>query len=143
MTVVPDCLLAVLVPDDVRRGQRDLGGDPDVGEAVVEEGQVVEHVLARLAAVHVNAQAGGARRELLGQLELGVHRVLSAGRAGQAARGGHGAAGGWLAGGRLARRARRVGTRAGESRCGVLEMPVDGRPSARSGSRATEGVEHR
>ena len=77
VAVVGDALLAVLVPDDVGARQRDLGRDADVGEAVVEEAEVVEHVLAGLAAVHVHAQAGGARRELLGQLQLGVHRVLS------------------------------------------------------------------
>ena len=69
-------------PTRCRAGQRDLGGDADVGEAVVEERQVVEHVLARLPAEHVHAEAGGARRELLGQLQVGVHRVLSGGSGG-------------------------------------------------------------
>ena len=46
----------------------DLGRDPDVGQAVVEEVHVVEHVLDRLGAVDVDPQLRGTRRQLLGEL---------------------------------------------------------------------------
>ena len=49
--------------DDVGvRQPRTCRGDPDAGEAVVQEREIVEHVLARLVAVHVHAKAGGPRR---------------------------------------------------------------------------------
>jgi len=75
-TIVEDVLRALLVPDDVRLRQRDLGRDPDVGETIVQEVQVVEDVRSRLAAVDVDPQSGRSGRHLLGQSKL-AHAVLS------------------------------------------------------------------
>src|SRR5664280_2814040 len=84
--VVADRLVAVLLPDDVGRRQRHLRRDADVGQPVVEEGEVVEDVLARLAPVDVHPQAGRPGRHLLRQLQLVAHLILSrwTGVAGQA-----------------------------------------------------------
>ena len=133
-------MLAVLVPDDVGVRQRDLRGDPDVGEAVVEEREIVEHVLARLVAVHVHAKAGGPRRELLRQLQVGVHRVLSLGwaRAGTGPRPRAGRAG-W---GRVGLARLRFGPQPCEHLLRVHEVMADG-GLRRDRIARPEGVEHR
>ena len=74
--VVADVLLAFLVPDDVRLGQRDLWRDAYVGQAVVQEVEVLEHVLARCAAVDVDAQARRSGGELLTQAMRSIHGLL-------------------------------------------------------------------
>jgi hypothetical protein len=76
--VIGDRLLAVQLPHDVRLRERHLRRDADVGQPVVEEAQVVEHVLAGLAAVNIDPQPRGSGRHLLGELERCVHDVLSA-----------------------------------------------------------------
>ncbi len=124
--VVGDRLRAVLDPDDVRLVERGLGRDPHVGEAVLEERQVVEDVVARRPADHVDAEAGRARRELLGQLGNGVHRVLSVELAVAATGTGAGA----------------FDPAVGERPAGGLEVLADGRLGARGVARA-DGIEDR
>src|SRR5215218_1221314 len=75
--VVCHRLRAVLVPHDVRLVERGLGRHAHVREAVVEERQVVEHVVTTRPPEDVDPHAGGACRKLLGELRGGVHRVLS------------------------------------------------------------------
>ncbi len=76
--VVRDRLRPRLVPEDVRLGQAHGRLQPDVGEPVVQEAHVIEDMLARLVAEHVDPEPGGPGRQFLGQLERrGDHAILA------------------------------------------------------------------
>ena len=57
--VITDRHVPVLLPDDVWRWHGDGRLDADIGESVVQEAHVIEHVLARGTAEYVRPQPCG------------------------------------------------------------------------------------
>ena len=78
--VIGHVLVAIHPPHDVGLLKADLRRDPDVGEAVVHEGHVVEDVLTRCSPEDVDAKPGRPDDHFLGERQLvgrGRHRFAS------------------------------------------------------------------